>query len=482
MKLSNTYLITSLILGIFLSSLIWFVDYKSSSAVAKEIPLLKLGDQVKNLTTTSHLWFEEHLTGDSTVNFNEDIIDKVEKVKTLLKGFIKDEKYPGIILDNLKNIQSDVIKYESTLLKRKALFDKYGNEIAGTELDVEFDAHFTSAIKYSDQLVELSNINLSHSIDRSSKYTVIIILIVLATFITKGILLRKAQAKDEKAKEILESEVERIELIGNFINDIANENYHGSVPFDPKKDELGRMLVVMRDKLLDTILNLQHKNEELNKFAHVASHDLKSPLRAISTIVDFIEDDLEGYELPTEVRDNFKIIKHRVKFMNNLINDIISYSQAEVDKDSKESIDLDLLCNEIKGNINTRNKDVEFTIDKHVKQFHFNKTKLYQVLANIIDNAIKYNDKEKIIVSLSINKENENLTFCVEDNGPGIPKEFRNKVLEMFQTLEKSKTTESTGIGLSIANKIINQAKGTITISESKALGGACFSIKLPIK
>ncbi len=469
-------------MGIFLSSLIWFVDYKSSSAVAKEIPLLKLGDQVKNLTTTSHLWFEEHLTGDSTVNFKEDIIDKVEKVRTLLNVFLKDEKYPEIILNNLKSIQSSVVKYESTLLKRKALFDKFGNEIAGTELDSDFDAHYESVIKYADELVQLSNLNLNSAIDSSSRYTAIIILLVLGVFISKGILLRKAQAKDEKAKEILESEVERIELIGNFVNDIANERYHSSVPFDPKEDELGRMLVVMRDKLLDTILNLQNKNEELNKFAHIASHDLKSPLRAISTIVDFIEDDLEGYELPTEVRDNFKTIKHRVKFMNNLINDIISYSQAEVDDITKENIDLDILCIEIKDNINTRNKDVNFTINKHVNQFHFNKTKLYQILANIIDNAIKYNDKENILVSLSINKENENLIFYIEDNGLGIPEKYRNKVLEIFQTLEKSKTTESTGIGLSIANKIINQARGTISISDSKTLGGACFSIKLPIK
>ena len=232
------------------------------------------------------------------------------------------------------------------------------------------------------------------------------------------------------------------------------------------------------EKLKKTIKQLEESNEELNKFAYITSHDLKSPLRGISTLVDYIVDDLEDTDLPEDVEENFKMIKSRISLLYNLIEDIISYSKAGREKE-KTAIELDQFFNEFLKTLNTREKKPTIKLVGKGGSINCNKAQLYQIVANIVDNAIKYSDKEQPIINISYTVSKNKIELQIEDNGPGIPDQYKSKVLELFQTLNDRKKVDSTGIGLSIVNKIINKNGGILQITDSETLGGACFKISL---
>lgn len=234
-------------------------------------------------------------------------------------------------------------------------------------------------------------------------------------------------------------------------------------------------------RLKESVKKLAESNDELNKFAYVTSHDLKSPLRGISTLVDYITDDLEGIDLPDDVQSNFKMIKERIALVYRLIDDIINYSKAGSQKEINE-INLDKFFSEFLKTFDGREKSPIIKIKNEGGEIKCNKAQLYQVCSNLIDNAIKYSDKEIPEVHVSYKITKLKFELIIEDNGPGIPDEFKTKVLELFQTLNDRKKEDSTGIGLSIVNKIVTKNGGTLEILDSSELGGACFKLKLKIK
>ena len=235
------------------------------------------------------------------------------------------------------------------------------------------------------------------------------------------------------------------------------------------------------NRLKESVKKLEEYNDELNKFAYVTSHDLKSPLRGISTLIDYISDDLEDVALNEDVTKNFRMIKERIALLYRLIDDIIHYSQAGSQKEVDE-IDLDVFFADFLKTFDQRGKTDVITIKDKGGKIKCNRAQFYQVVANLVDNAVKYTDKNQPEVHISYKISNQNIELTIEDNGPGIPDEFKTKVLELFQTLNDRKREDSTGIGLSIVNKIVTKNGGTLEILDSTELGGACFKLKLKTK
>jgi len=235
------------------------------------------------------------------------------------------------------------------------------------------------------------------------------------------------------------------------------------------------------NRLKESVKKLEESNDELNKFAYVTSHDLKSPLRGISTLIDYISDDLEDVALNEDVTKNFRMIKERIALLYRLIDDIIHYSQAGSQKEVDE-IDLDVFFADFLKTFDQRGKTDVITIKDKGGKIKCNRAQFYQVVANLVDNAVKYTDKNQPEVHISYKISNQNIELTIEDNGPGIPDEFKTKVLELFQTLNDRKREDSTGIGLSIVNKIVTKNGGTLEILDSTELGGACFKLKLKTK
>src|SRR5258705_8948606 len=230
-------------------------------------------------------------------------------------------------------------------------------------------------------------------------------------------------------------------------------------------------------ELADNIRALEKTNRELDKFASIVSHDLKAPLRAIGNLTGWIEDDMKG-KMPADVQENFNTIKQRVRRMEGLINGLLEYSKADrkrgeiVTVDSKKLV-LDTL--EFIGK--PENLQLEFTTPMPV--FAADKLLLEQIFANLLDNSVKYNDKSTVQIKVSAEDKNNQWLFSVTDNGPGIDRQYHEKVFVIFQTLKRRDEVESTGVGLAIVKKIIEEKGGKIWV-ESEPGKGATFKFTWP--
>ncbi len=242
-----------------------------------------------------------------------------------------------------------------------------------------------------------------------------------------------------------------------------------------QKDQLVRN----NQKLVEYSTSLEKSNKELDKFASIVSHDLKAPLRAIGNLTGWIEED-SGHELSTEARTHFEMIKQRVARMEGLINAILDYSRADRRRSADEKIDLNLLVDDSFDFIG-KPDNVNLVVSNKLPIINSDKTRLSQVFTNLIGNAIKYNDKEEAHIEVSSFEDEEGFTFSIKDNGPGIDPQYHDRVFIIFQTLNRRDDVESTGVGLAIVKKIIEEYGGKIWV-ESELGKGADFKFYLPKK
>ncbi len=216
------------------------------------------------------------------------------------------------------------------------------------------------------------------------------------------------------------------------------------------------------ERLAEYYMYLEKANKELDKFAYVVSHDLKAPLRAISNLSSWIEEDI-GDRFTVDSAQHFTMLKGRIVRMESLINGILEYSRADRVKSPNVMVDVKALINEIFELI-VQDSNVEIEIPENLPVINTERMKLQQVFLNLISNSIKYNDKEKAVIKIACVEEEDAFTFSVEDNGPGIEERYHEKVFIIFQTLQARDTFESTGVGLAIVKKIIDETGGEIWI------------------
>jgi len=232
------------------------------------------------------------------------------------------------------------------------------------------------------------------------------------------------------------------------------------------------------ERLLEkNIQELQKANKELDQFAYVVSHDLKAPLRAINSLADWIAEDMQAVA-DDETKDNLKLLRNRVSRMNDLIDGILSYSRAGKKKGQLAKVPLADIVRDALDNINIPDQ-INVTVPLDMPVVKCDRTMLLQVLMNLITNAIKYHDKPQGKVWLEASSHTTGYAFAVGDDGPGIDEIYHEKIFDMFQTLEARDVKESTGIGLAIVKKLVEELKGTITL-QSAVGQGSVFKVTLP--
>lgn len=222
------------------------------------------------------------------------------------------------------------------------------------------------------------------------------------------------------------------------------------------------------------VQELKRKNEELEEYAHIVSHDLKSPLRSLNALFSWVKSDNEG-KLDSVTINNFKHIDETIQNMELLISDILTYSSANVKMDNEHEIDLNKIVDEVIKSI---------SIPSHIKVIRQcklptikgEKIKFQQLFQNLISNAIRFIDKEEGFVKINCKEEESFYSISIEDNGIGIEPKFHEKIFKVFQSLNQENS--STGVGLSIVKKIINLYGGEIHV-ESELGKGAKFIFTL---
>ncbi|UOB19073.1 PAS domain-containing sensor histidine kinase [Abyssalbus ytuae] len=229
-------------------------------------------------------------------------------------------------------------------------------------------------------------------------------------------------------------------------------------------------LEIQKENLLK---RLKQSNEELQEYAHIVSHDLKSPLRSISALTSWLKEDY-GSVLEGDGVKNINLIEATLEKMDRLISDILSYSSINKDQSVVEDVNVGEVVNHIKSLIFIP-PHVEVIVDEKLPVIRADKTRIQQLFQNLISNAVNYIDKEKGKVEIKHAEEKDGYIFSIQDNGVGIPKEYHQKIFNIFQSIGNHK--DSTGIGLSIVKKIVDMYDGKIWL-ESKQGTGTTFFIK----
>jgi PAS domain S-box-containing protein len=236
-----------------------------------------------------------------------------------------------------------------------------------------------------------------------------------------------------------------------------------------RADELAKMAAF----LAKTNAVLEKRNQELDQFAYVTSHDLKAPLRAIANLSSWIEEDLED-ALTDETRHQMQLLRGRVHRMEALINALLEYSRIGRIKNQIQRVNINDLLAEI---IEAIAPPPQFTIEvePNMPTIVTEVLPLQQVFTNLITNAIKHHDREDGRVKISVQDQGKFYKFIVSDDGTGIAPQFHDKIFVIFQTLQARDKVENTGVGLALVKKIIEHQGGNISL-ESAEGQGATFS------
>ncbi|MGN6399750.1 MAG: sensor histidine kinase [Flavisolibacter sp.] len=263
----------------------------------------------------------------------------------------------------------------------------------------------------------------------------------------------------------------RINKMVKMADSITGGNYevHTEETGRDELSSLARSLNYMAKTLSFTISELKRKNTELDQFAHIVSHDMKAPLRGIDNVVTWIEED-HKQELSPKVADYLQLIKGRVIRGENLIQGLLSYARIGKDQNHEEELNIHSLVEEVLENF-TVNTGTKVNISPLLPVIYSEKLPLLQIFSNLIGNAIKYNDKEQGEISVYHKEYADQWEFFVKDNGPGIGKNYHEKIFLIFQTLQERDSFESTGVGLAIVRKILDSRNEKIFVSSEPGKG-----------
>jgi len=224
--------------------------------------------------------------------------------------------------------------------------------------------------------------------------------------------------------------------------------------------------------------DLESSNEGLQEYAHIVSHDLKSPLRSISALASWLEEDF-GDKLGPAGLSQLNLMQDKIASMDQLITGILRYSSIGSEKARFEICPTLKLVQQLKATIYWP-EQIALRFNGTMPSIKADKTQLQQLFQNLLSNAISHMDKPKGQIEIGYNDLGDLHEFSVKDNGIGIPKAYQEKIFEIFETLESGKG--SSGIGLSIVKKIVQLHGGTIWVKSEYGAGATFyFTIKKDI-
>ncbi len=231
-------------------------------------------------------------------------------------------------------------------------------------------------------------------------------------------------------------------------------------------------LIKLRDKL-------KKRNEDLEKFASIVSHDLKSPLANIISLTELLQDDNKD-KLNEESLQYLEYLKTSSYSLKDYIDGILKfYKSDDLLKNRLEEIYINDLVEELKKITDSEHK-VTFNVLSDVKKLVVNTSALMQILINLITNGIKYNSKSDVVIDIGVTDTDDFYEFTIKDNGNGIPKDYLDKIFDLFTVVgvEDRDGNVGTGIGLATVKKIVKSLGGNISVSSSVGEGSTfTFSI-----
>jgi PAS domain S-box-containing protein len=228
--------------------------------------------------------------------------------------------------------------------------------------------------------------------------------------------------------------------------------------------------------LKTAVQELKRANKELREFAHVAAHDLKTPLRAIGTLAEWLSTDYAD-KFDERGAEQVRLLVGKARQMGALVDDILQYSRLGQDGRRRQTIDVNAIVSELITEIAPPD-NIEIVVLNDLPVVMCEQTQILQIFQNLLANAIKYMDKLDGRIEISCVDDQDCWKFSVADNGPGIDRRYFEKIFKMFQTLSPREDSQSTGIGLAIVRKIAELNGGRAWV-ESELGKGSTFYFTL---
>lgn len=255
------------------------------------------------------------------------------------------------------------------------------------------------------------------------------------------------------------------------------DGFHNSL----KKEKEMRAKVDQQKKELEAALaELKNKNKDLEMFAYTSSHDLQEPLRMITSFLTLLQKKY-GEQLDEKANQYIYYAVDGAKRMRQIILDLLQFSRAVHMEGKMEPVDLNQLVDDICLLFQKMIHEKKAIIRKsNLPTLHTNRTAFQQIFQNLINNALKYTAKNKHPnIEISADESEKSWTFSVEDNGIGIPEEHSEKIFVIFQRLHNRDEYTGTGMGLTIAKKMVENLNGRIWFEQNKNMG-TTFFFKIP--
>lgn len=419
------------------------------------------------LLTGEHAFIQAY---DSTANENAQIIADLSRLvetgsrqqKILTEIRLLNNEWINEIAEPLKEAKRKAKLSDSSLAAYNQLYREKLTVGEEKSLNQRFQERLRQFINEEYQSREVRKLRLAKSIERTRMISFSLTsLSIIIGFVVAGILAYSISR--------------RITKMVNMADNIAHGNYEVHMQ-DTGRDELSKLahsLNHMASVLSENISLLKRKNEELDQFAHVVSHDMKGPLRGIDNVISWIEED-HATEISPKVHQYLQMIKGRVVRGENLIQGILSYARVGRDIKEKEPVDVTALVYEVAETVAIR-PGITLMVEPNMPVLHTHKFPLLQVFSNLISNAVKYHDKEEGLIRVYHKAFPGYYIFFVADDGPGIAAHYHDKIFVIFQTLQERDSFESNGVGLAIIKKILDGRKERINL-ESAPGKGAIFS------
>ena len=225
-------------------------------------------------------------------------------------------------------------------------------------------------------------------------------------------------------------------------------------------------------RVQERTLELARSNKELDQFAYVVSHDLKAPLRAIDHLAAWISQDAAGVLRP-ESLEHLQKLRGRVRRMERLLDDLLTYSRAGRHLHEPAWVDIEALVRDIYFMLAPPPGFV-LDIQGPLPRLYAERVPLETVLRNLVANAIKHHDRPaEGWVRISVVDKDDWVEFTVADNGPGIEPEYHARIFLVFQTLKPRDQVEGSGIGLAVVKKTVENQGGQIAVISHPGRGAA---------
>lgn len=234
----------------------------------------------------------------------------------------------------------------------------------------------------------------------------------------------------------------------------------------------------LRGELAQARSNLQAANSDLERFAYIATHDLRAPLRAIDNLTNFLIEDI-GQSVPLESAEHLNMLKSRVARLDQMLVSLLEYSRVARDFEPSATLDVHRAIDDIvalylrpETTVSINGANIDFPLPPSL---------FSAMLGHVLTNAEKYGPGDDVEVIIDCSLKDDTLEIRVTDNGPGIEPDLHGKAFELFSTLQPRDAVEGSGMGLAIVAKAMRNIDGGVAIDSDPSRGtGATIVLTWP--